>query len=87
MHSCFCFKVELLKAEKPWVRLAAASVTTADDAETNTQELYRKFQGILNKLTPQMFQKLAEQALDVGDRLGREAHGMCRQDIHKCLSI
>ena len=63
MHSCFCFKVELLKAEKPWVRLAAASVTTADDAEMNTQELYRKFQGILNKLTPQKFQKLAEQAL------------------------
>jgi hypothetical protein len=25
--------------------------------------LYRKFQGILNKLTPQKFQKLAEQAL------------------------
>ena len=28
-----------------------------------TEELYRKFQGILNKLTPQKFQSLAEQAL------------------------
>ena len=32
-----------------------------EDGET--EELLRKFQGILNKLTPQKFQNLAEQAL------------------------
>ena len=34
---------------------------SAEDAQAT--ELYRKFQGILNKLTPQKFQSLAEQAL------------------------
>ena len=33
--------------------------------EKATAELYRKFQGILNKLTPQKFQSLAEQALEL----------------------
>ncbi len=36
---------------------------SADTTETQAQELYRRFQGILNKLTPQKFQALAEQAL------------------------
>ena len=31
--------------------------------EAETEELFRKFQAILNKLTPQNFQNLAEQAL------------------------
>ena len=30
-----------------------------------TTELYRKFQGILNKLTPQKFQALAEKSLEL----------------------
>ena len=30
-----------------------------------TEELYRKFQAILNKLTPTKFQALAEQALEL----------------------
>ena len=34
-----------------------------DEEAIRTEELYRKFQGILNKLTPQKFQALAEQAL------------------------
>ena len=35
------------------------------EAEKATQDLYRKFQAILNKLTPQKFQSLAEQALEL----------------------
>ena len=31
--------------------------------DRETEELFRKFQGILNKLSPQKFQNLAEQAL------------------------
>lgn len=33
------------------------------EEEAKTTDLYLKFQGILNKLTPQKFQALAEQAL------------------------
>ena len=34
-----------------------------EEEEKATEDLYRKFQGILNKLTPTKFQTLAEQAL------------------------
>ena len=47
-------KVELRKAENPWIRWSDCQ---------KTMELYRKLQGILNKLTPQKFPTLAEQAL------------------------
>ena len=33
--------------------------------DRETEELFRKFQGILNKLTPQKFQNLAEQVLQL----------------------
>ena len=54
--------MQLNKAEHPWVR---SQVVMADMAEEQreTALLYGKFQAILNKLTPQKFQRLAEQAL------------------------
>ena len=55
-------KVELRKAEVPWIR-AQERLTEMEEEQSRTTELYRKFQGILNKLTPQKFQALAEQAL------------------------
>ena len=36
------------------------------------QELYGKFQGILNKLTPQNFQKLAEQAKELAEKMNTQ---------------
>ena len=57
-------KVELHKAEQRWVR-PTVDLTEMDEEEKETVELYRKFQGILNKLTPQKFQSLAEQALQL----------------------
>ncbi len=57
-------KVDLHKAEKRWVRpQETLAEMTSNDKET--MDLYRKFQGILNKLTPTKFQKLAEQALEL----------------------
>ena len=41
------------------------SMKALGEEEKATAELYRKFQGILNKLTPQKFQSLAEQALEL----------------------
>ena len=54
--------VELHKAEQPWVP-AKEQMKEMSEEEKITAELYRKFQSILNKLTPQKFQALAEQAL------------------------
>ena len=55
-------KVELNKAEKPWARPMERQDNGSEES-LKTTELYRKFQGILNKLTPQKFKALAEQAL------------------------
>ena len=65
--------VELHKAEQRWVPVAKGRPKELTEEEKMTAELYRKFQAILNKLTPQKFQSLAEQALqltiDTEDRL------------------
>ena len=55
-------QVELNKAEVRWIR-PNERLTGVAPEDGQTEDLYRKFQGILNKLTPQMFQSLAEQAL------------------------
>lgn len=54
--------MELHKADQRWVP-AKERLKELTEEEKATAELYRKFQGILNKLTPQKFQSLAEQAL------------------------
>ena len=58
-------KVDLHKAEKPWQPVRVAEKGDLSEEDKKTEELYRKFQGILNKLTPQKFQSLAEQALQL----------------------
>ena len=55
-------KVELRKAENRWVRPVEVEGELSEE-ERETKEIFRKFQGILNKLTPQKFKDLAEQAL------------------------
>ena len=57
-------QVELQKAEVRWIRPAARGADQTP-ADVETDQLYRKFQGILNKLTPTKFQSLAEQALQL----------------------
>ncbi len=54
--------MELRKAEVRWIR-AVPKPGEMTEEETKSEELYKRFQGILNKLTPQKFQALAEQAL------------------------
>ena len=51
-------QVELHKAINPWMRPRKFGEDLYEE-----KELFRKLQGILNKLTPQRFQILAEQAL------------------------
>ncbi len=57
-------KVDLHKADERWVRPQTTQVAMTEDDQLSV-DLYRKFQGILNKLTPQKFQKLAELALEL----------------------
>ena len=57
--------MELNKADKPWARPMMERQEEGSEESTKTTELYRKFQGILNKLTPQKFKSLAEQALQL----------------------
>ncbi len=54
--------MELRKAAVRWTR-AVPKPGEMTEEETKSEELYKRFQGILNKLTPQKFQALAEQAL------------------------
>ena len=57
-------KVELKKAEQPWQRQAAFQLELTEE-QKETQEVFRKFQSILNKLTLQNFEKLADQTLQL----------------------
>ena len=45
-----------------WTRPVERAGETSEE-RIRTEELYRKFRAILNNLTPQKFQSLAEQAL------------------------
>ena len=56
-------QVVLHKTENPWVRFSAP--IEVGNGDLDNQELFRKFKGILNKVTPQKFQTLAEQALEL----------------------
>ena len=54
--------MRLNKAENPWVRPVRLQHIGSEE-DLKTAELFRKFQGILNKITPRTFKVLAEQAL------------------------
>lgn len=63
--------IQLNKAEKAWRRGAGAD--NNDPESLKTQDLLRRVRGVLNKLTPQMFQPLMKQitemTIDTEDRL------------------
>ena len=54
-------QLELYETENPWMRPSKVEEGLSEE-ERETERLYRKLQGILNKLTPQKFHTLAEQA-------------------------
>jgi len=51
-----------MRLVNPWARPQDRQEKGSEE-DQKTTELYRKFQRILSKLTPQKFQSLAEQAL------------------------
>ncbi|KAL5490844.1 hypothetical protein EMCRGX_G016035 [Ephydatia muelleri] len=52
-------EVKLRKAEQPWQRQAVLQLELTDK-QKETQEVFRKFRSILNRLTPQNVTKLAD---------------------------
>ena len=56
-------KVVLHKADNPWMPQGKAETADVSAEGVQSTDLYHKFQGILDKLTPRKFQALAEQSL------------------------
>lgn len=57
--------IQLKKAEHAWKPTVKKPSDEEDPDLINTQELFRKVRGILNKLTPQMFQQLMKQVAEL----------------------
>lgn len=61
--------IALPKSENRWVPTSIAAAKTgavlADKEETEEEALYRKAQGLLNKLTPEKFDKITAQLLEL----------------------
>uniref|UniRef100_A0A4W4EYJ7 Eukaryotic translation initiation factor 4 gamma 3 n=1 Tax=Electrophorus electricus TaxID=8005 RepID=A0A4W4EYJ7_ELEEL len=58
-------EVQLKKAENAWKPGLKRENVTEDPETQKTQELFRKVRSILNKLTPQMFNQLMKQVMDL----------------------
>uniref|UniRef100_A0A8U8AJV4 Uncharacterized protein n=1 Tax=Geospiza parvula TaxID=87175 RepID=A0A8U8AJV4_GEOPR len=57
--------VKLNKAEKAWKPSSKRASEEEDPENIKTQELLRRVRSILNKLTPQMFQQLMKQVMEL----------------------
>ena len=58
------WKAERNKSEQPWQRLPAVQLELTEE-QKETQEVFRKFQSILNKLTLQNLTELADATLQL----------------------
>jgi translation initiation factor 4G len=77
-------KVELHKAEVPWMR-PTERVKDMDEDAKETADVFRKFQGILNKLTPQKFKDLAEKARELSINTEERLKGCIDKIFTKAL--
>ncbi|KAL5490846.1 hypothetical protein EMCRGX_G016037 [Ephydatia muelleri] len=57
-------EIELRKAEQPWQRQAVLLLELTEE-QKETQEVFRKFRSILNRLTPQKLTELADATLQL----------------------
>ena len=76
-------------AEVRWIPSMLNQARDTELAETGrAEQLYRKFRAILNKLTPQKFQSLAEQALKLEINTEERLRGCIDMIYEKvCLSF
>lgn len=88
--------VQLNKAEKAWkpsvkkappARPRAAEETEENDAEQmKTQELFKRVRSILNKLTPQKFQQLMKQVMELTIDTEERLKGVIDLTFEKAIS-
>uniref|UniRef100_A0A7M4F030 Eukaryotic translation initiation factor 4 gamma 1 n=1 Tax=Crocodylus porosus TaxID=8502 RepID=A0A7M4F030_CROPO len=57
--------IKLNKAEKAWKPSSKRASEEEDPENIKTQDLFRRVRSILNKLTPQMFQQLMKQVMEL----------------------
>eukprot|EP00731_Ephydatia_muelleri_P015444 Em0008g1164a len=72
------------KSEQPRQRLRAVQLELTEE-QKETQEVFRKFQSILNKLTPQKFQKLADATLQLNINTEERLKGVIDKIFTKAL--
>ncbi|XP_066573866.1 eukaryotic translation initiation factor 4 gamma 1-like [Amia ocellicauda] len=83
----FSHEVQLNKAEKAWKPTVKQAPTVGDDPEViKTQELFRRVNGILNKLTPQMFQPLMRQLNELTIDTEQRLQGVMELIFEKAIS-
>ncbi|XP_066558938.1 eukaryotic translation initiation factor 4 gamma 1-like [Amia ocellicauda] len=83
----FSHEVHLNKAEKAWKPTIKQAPTVGDDPEViKTQELFRRVNGILNKLTPQMFQPLMRQVDELTIDTEQRLQGVMELIFEKAIS-
>ncbi|KAM6933794.1 eukaryotic translation initiation factor 4 gamma 1-like [Xenentodon cancila] len=85
--------VQLNKAEKAWkpsvkktVRRVADEIDENDPEQLKTQELFKQVRSILNKLTPQKFQQLMKQVMDLTIDTEERLKGVIDLTFEKAIS-
>ncbi|XP_048581681.1 eukaryotic translation initiation factor 4 gamma 1-like isoform X2 [Nematostella vectensis] len=77
--------VELERSENRWIRPAEKAKELPEE-ESKTEEVMRKFRGILNKLTPQKFKKLTEQVMELEIDTSEKLEGIIDIIFEKAIS-
>lgn len=76
--------IQLNKAEKAWRRGAAGE--SEESESVKTQDLLRRVRGVLNKLTPQMFQPLMKQITEMTIDTEEKLKGVIDLVFEKAIS-
>ncbi|NWR86973.1 IF4G1 factor, partial [Furnarius figulus] len=78
--------VKLNKAEKAWKPSSKRASEEEDPENIKTQELFRRVRSILNKLTPQMFQQLMKQVMELSIDTEERLKGVIDLVFEKAIS-
>ncbi|NXW40120.1 IF4G1 factor, partial [Nyctiprogne leucopyga] len=78
--------VKLNKAEKAWKPSSKRASEEEDPENIKTQDLFRRVRSILNKLTPQMFQQLMKQVMELSIDTEERLKGVIDLVFEKAIS-
>uniref|UniRef100_A0A7M4F071 Eukaryotic translation initiation factor 4 gamma 1 n=1 Tax=Crocodylus porosus TaxID=8502 RepID=A0A7M4F071_CROPO len=78
--------IKLNKAEKAWKPSSKRASEEEDPENIKTQDLFRRVRSILNKLTPQMFQQLMKQVMELSINTEERLKGVIDLIFEKAIS-